>query len=133
MDKKAKMEGGFAYQNTGKIENCYAAVKIGTQKSENAGFIYNNSGEALLCFTRSMVGGRKRGAENKKKKDGFTSVNSGTVSRCFFLVNKEKDLKQYRDATLGRTVEAAEPKQIGAELKLNYDVFEQKTRPKWTF
>lgn len=133
MGKKAKKEGGFAYQNAGMIENCYAAVKIGAQKSENAGFIYDNKGEALLCFTRSAVRGWKRGVERKKRKDGFASVNSGILNRCFFLVNKEKKLKQYRDGAFGRTVKAAGPRQIKTELEWNFDVFEAKNASKMDF
>ena len=66
MGKKARMEGGFAYRNAGKTEKCYAAVKIGAGKSENAGFIYDNKGEALHCFTRSTAGSAARGAESRK-------------------------------------------------------------------
>lgn len=133
MSKKAKMQGGFAYQNSGKTENCYAAVKIGAGKSENAGFIYNNKGEALHCFTRSTVRGWKRRSGRKKQKDGFFSINSGTASQCFFLVKKDKKLKRYRDRKLGRAVEAAEPKQIRAAYDWNYDVFERQNAAKMDF
>lgn len=133
MGKKTKMEGGFAYQNGGRLENCYAAVKIGAGKSENAGFIYDNKGEALHCFTRSTVRGWKRGSGHRKQKDGFVSIGSGTVSQCFFLVKKDKKLKKYRDRTIGRAVSAAEPEQIGAEYDWDYDVFEQENAAKMDF
>ncbi|MBD5556563.1 MAG: hypothetical protein HDQ95_14820 [Roseburia sp.] len=133
MSKKAKMEGGFAYQNAGKTENCYAAVKIGAGRSENAGFIYNNKGEALHCFTRSAVRGWKRASGHRKQKDGFSSINSGTVSQCFFLVKKDKKLKRYRDKALGLAVEAAEPEQVGADYDWNYDVFERENAAKMDF
>lgn len=133
MGKKARMEGGFAYRNAGKTEKCYAAVKIGAGKSENAGFIYDNKGEALHCFTRSTVRGWKRGSGRRKQKDGFVSVGSGTVSKCFFLVKKDKKLKQYRDRKLGRAVEAAEPRQVGADYDWDYDVFEQENAAKMDF
>lgn len=133
MGKKAKMEGGFAYQNDGKMENCYAAVKVGAGKSENAGFVYNNKGEALHCFTRSAVRGWKRRTRRGKQKDGFSSVGSGTVSQCFFLVKKEKMLKQYRDRTLGRSVKAAEPQQVGEDYNWDYDVFERENAAKMDF
>lgn len=133
MGKKVKLEGGFAYRNGGKLENCYAAVKIGSGKSENAGFIYDNKGEALHCFTRSTVRGWKRGSGRKKRKDGFVSVNSGTVRKCFFLVKKGKKLRKYRDRTVGRTVEAAEPEQIGADYAWDYEVFERENAAKMDF
>lgn len=133
MGKKVKMEGGFAYLNDGKLENCYAAVKIGAGKSENAGFIYDNKGEALHCFTRSTVRGWKRGSGHKKQKDGLTSINSGTVSQCFFLVKKEKKLKKYRDRTAGLEVRAAEPDMIEEDFDWDYDVFEQKNASKMDF
>lgn len=133
MGKKVKMEGGFAYQNTGKMENCYAAVKIGAGRSENAGFVYDNKREALHCFTRSTVRGWKRRSEYRKQKDGFVSVNSGTVSRCFFLVEKNKKLKEYRDRTLGLPVKTAEPKQLGEDYDWDYEVFEQKNAAKMDF
>lgn len=133
MGKKAKMEGGFAYQNDGRLENCYASVKIGAGKSENAGFIYDNKGDARHCFTRSTVRAWKRASGHRKQKDGFMSVNSGTVSQCFFLVKKDKKLKKYRDRTIGRAKEAAEPEQIREDYDWEYDVFEKENAAKMEF
>lgn len=133
MGKKAKMEGGFAYLNDGKLENCYASVKIGAGKSENAGFIYDNKGEARHCFTRSSVRAWKRASGHRKQKDGFVSVNSGIVSQCFFLVKKDKKLKKYRDKTAGRALKAAEPDQIRTDYDWDFDVFEQENAAKMDF
>lgn len=133
MGNQAKMEGGFAYQNDRVIENCYAAVKLGAGGSENAGFTYNNKGEVLHCFTRSAVRAWKRGLGHRKRKDGFASVDSGTVCQCFFLVKNKKKLKQYRDKNLGRAVKEAEPEQLGADYSWDYEVFEPKNAAKMEF
>lgn len=90
MGRKARLEGGFAYQNEGKTQNCYAAVKVGAGKSENAGFIYDNRGEALHCFTRSTVRGWKRRPDHRKQRDGFAALGSGKVSQCFFSGEKQE-------------------------------------------
>ena len=133
MGRKAKLEGGFAYRNEGKTQNCYAAVKIGAGKSENAGFIYENKGEALHCFARSTVRGWKRGSARKKQKDGFAALDSGKVSRCFFLVKNSKKLKQYRDGNLGLAAKAAEPEKIEQELQWNFEVFERENAARMDF
>lgn len=133
MGEKAKLEGGFAYRNEGKTQNCYAAVKVGAGKSENAGFIYDNKGEALHCFTRSMVRGWKRGSFRRKQKDGFAALDSGKVSQCFFLVKKQKKLKQYRDKNLGLSVKAAKPEQIESAFQWNFEVFERENAAKMDF
>lgn len=123
MSRKAKLEGGFAYRNEGKIQNCYAAVKIGAGKSENAGFIYDNNGKALHCFTRSTVRGWKRGSDRRKHKDGFAALSSGSISQCFFLVKNKRKLEQYRDRKLGLSVKAAEPDRVGQDYQWDFDVF----------
>lgn len=133
MGKRAKMEGGFAYRNSGRMENCYAAVKLGARRSENAGFIYDNKGETLHCFTRSRGRRWKRGSGGRKQKDGFVSVNNGSVSQCFFLVKKEKNLTQYRDKAVGITVGKADPDHLEDAFYWDYDVFEQKNAAKMDF
>lgn len=115
MGRKARMEGGFAYRNEGKTQNCYAAVKVGAGKSENAGFIYDNRGEALHCFTRSTVRGWKRGSDRRKQKDGFAALGGGKASQCFFVVKNKKGLERYRDSKLGLAVEAAEPERLESD------------------
>lgn len=125
------MEGGFAYRNAGTMENCYASVKIGRGKSENAGLAYDNSGEVLHCFTRSAVHKwkkkEKRGKEeNRKQKDGLFVLNSGCAAQSFFLVKNEKKLKKYRDRELGLTEEQAEPDFLKENYDWDYNVFEEK-------
>ena len=97
MSRQIKMEGGFAYRNTGTIKNSYAAVKLSTavrfgrNKSENAGFVYDNSGELDHCFSRSIVRTWRKG------KDGLIAVNKGRFHWCFFVVGKDRKLKKFRD------------------------------------
>lgn len=133
MGRKVKMEGGFAYRNEGKTQNCYAAVKVGSRKSENAGFIYDNKGEALNCFTRSAVRPWSRGSGHKKQKDGFASVGDGTASLCFFLVKNEKKLKKYRDGKLGLVLKEAQPDKLKEDYNWDYDVFERENAGKMDF
>lgn len=133
MGRKTRLEGGFAYQNEGKTQNCYAAVKVGAGKSENAGFIYDNRGEALHCFTRSTVRGWKRRSDHRKQRDGFAALGSGKVSQCFFLVKSRKQLKKYRDTKLGLWVEAAEPERLGPDFQWDYKVFERENAARMDF
>lgn len=135
MGKKTKMEGGFAYQNTGEMENCYAAVKIGGRNSESAGFVYDNRGEAQRCFARSMGKGYRRASEKRqgKRKDGFVSVNSGRIDDSFFLVKNRNHLKKYRDRRLGRTVKKADPGCLKEDFFWDFDVFEEKNASEMDF
>lgn len=124
MAKQTQIQGGFACRNTGTLENCYAAVHIGSGKTVNAGFVYDNSGTIKRCFTRS----RTRAFEKEKKEkrcDGFVSNNTGTVEHSFFLVKEEKDLENFRDRELGVCVEQADETFLRETFRWDFQVFEQ--------
>ena len=133
MSRQSKMEGGFAYRNTGTIKNSYAAVKIGTSvqigrnKSGNAGFVYDNSGELDHCFSRSIM--RKW----KKEKDGLIAVNKGRFHWCFFVVSREKKLKKFRDREHGFAKKDVVPAFLEDTYQWDFTIFERDPASKMEF
>ncbi len=136
MGQRNQMEGGFAYinGNRGRLENCYAAVRINKRKRENAGFVYDNRGTISHCFTRSRTRGWKHSYKDKKnQKDGFCSFNRGTISESFFLAKRKKHITHYRDSELGIAVKDADRKHLDEQFKWDFTVFEEKNASKMDF
>ncbi len=133
MSRQIKMEGGFAYRNTGTIKNSYAAVKIGTavrfgkNKSENAGFVYDNSGELDHCFSRSIVRTWRKG------KDGLIAVNKGRFHWCFFVVGNDRKLKKFRDREHGFAKKDVVPAFLEDAYQWDFTVFEREPAGKMEF
>ncbi len=133
MSRKIKMEGGFAYRNTGTIQNSYSAVKIGSVfrfgrgKSENAGFVYENSKELYHCFSRSTVRSRNKG------KDGLIAVNRGEFHCCFFVVSKDRTLKKFRDQEHGYAKKTVVPEFLEHSYQWDFTVFEREPAAKMEF
>lgn len=136
MGNKIQMEGGFAYLNSneGSLENCYAAVRINKGKRENAGFVYDNRGTVFHCFTRSRTSRWKQSRKDKKKKrDGFSSFNSGTIQKSFFMEKKKKRLENYRDKELGLTIKQANCRLLQEHFDWDFTVFEEENASKMDF
>lgn len=136
MEKRNRMEGGFAWLNSseGRLENCYAAVRINKRKRENAGFIYDNRGTVSHCFTRSRTSRWKQNRQGDgKKKDGFCSFNSGTIHKSFFLEKKEKHLKDYRDSAMGLAVKDADCPLLQERFDWDLSIFEEENAAKMDF
>lgn len=136
MGKKKRQCGGFAWRNSGRIEDCYAAVRIAARGSENAGFVYSNDGTAERCFSRSRVRGWKRSSgksDNNKKKDGFLSLNTGVVRQSFFYVKDKKKKKDYRDSRLALCEKETKPDRLRDDLGWDFNVFQKKDVPEMGF
>jgi len=129
MDITNRTEGGFVYRNNsrGVIENCYAAVRIGKRKRENAGFVYENKGTIFRCFTRSHTRRWKHSSEERKKqKDGFYTFNNGVISQSFFLTKKRRHLKCYRDGEMGLAAQQASCRFLEKRFGWDFTIFDGK-------
>ncbi len=136
MGKGNQMEGGFAYLNgsKGSLENCYAAVRINKRNRENAGFVYDNRGTVSHCFTRSSTRSWKHSRnDEKKQKDGFSSFNSGTINKSFFLIKRGSRLKDYRDRELCVATKYAGSKLLSELFDWDFTVFEEENASKMDF
>ncbi len=138
MEQGNQLEGGFAYLNgsRGRLENCYAAVRIKKRKCENAGFVYDNRGTVSHCFTRSYTQGWKHSRQDERKqKDGFAGYNSGTISNSFFVTKTKKKnlLKDYRDGELGITAKDADGRLLDELFDWDFTVFEKENAAKMDF
>ncbi len=127
MGRDNRMVGGFVYRNLGKLENCYAAVRILERKTESAGFVYDNKGVISHCFTRSRTRRWKHERSDKKKQtDGFYSFNDKTIQNSFFLSKNKKRLKDYRDSDLGLSAKQSNSRLIHSRFDWDFTVFEEK-------
>ncbi len=136
MAQEHQMEGGFAYLNDskGRLENCYAAVRMKKRKRENAGFVYDNRGTVSHCFTRSRTRSwNHSNKDDRNQKDGFSSFNNGTISQSFFLTKRKGSLKNYRDGQLGITAKQADCKRLEELFEWDFTVFEKKKAAKMDF
>lgn len=133
MNRKTKMEGGFAYRNDGIIENCYADVKIGTaikigrNKHENAGLVYENNGELQNCFSRSIVRTWKRG------RNGLIVTNQGHCQHCFFITKSNKALEKFRDKESGFAKAKTKPEFLENTFQWDFTAFEREPAEKMQF
>ncbi|MGN1227893.1 MAG: hypothetical protein ACI4TX_04545, partial [Christensenellales bacterium] len=77
--------GGFVYQNSGSISDCYSNVRINSNSS-TAGFVFINSGTIKNTYSTSLV------RENSMQDvpyiglDEYNKVNnSGTIVKAYFM------------------------------------------------
>lgn len=81
MPKKNGRLGGFAAQNSGKIENCYSVVRMDTKGVTAGGFVGENTGAVSKSYSRCRLKGLT---------GGFTGDGGGNTDQSCYFFHEEK-------------------------------------------
>ncbi|MEG0091803.1 MAG: hypothetical protein RSA20_08275, partial [Oscillospiraceae bacterium] len=82
MPKKNGRLGGFAAQNSGKIENCYSVVRMDTKGLTAGGFVGENTGVIAKSYSHCKIKGLT---------GGFSGEGGGNSEQSCYFFHEEKE------------------------------------------
>lgn len=116
MPKKTGRIGGFAAQNSGRIENCYSVVQVKSKGYTAGGFVGENTG----TIEKSCSYYRKKGLTG-----GFTGIENGnSETACYFFHHEKegsKKLEKLSDTIRGQRLKEIEDEEDIRKLGFDTD------------
>lgn len=85
---------GFAYTNSGSIDNSYSNTELYTNSAYISGFVYNNTGSISTCYAACMMNSNIEGGFAEQPVIGVTSggdlLSTNDLENVYYLIRDNK-------------------------------------------